>query len=202
MKKIYITLLLLLIAFTESFAGQDAQAKAVLDKTAAAYKSTGGICLTFNGSQEGTLWLRGECFYLKCAGIKSWFDGKTQWSYVEKNDEVTVTNPTGEEIRSINPYSWITSYQTAFDYRYNGTRTFNGKQGHEIILTPKEKGDIQSIILGVSDNYQPLHITIRQSNGQKQVFNVTSYKTYKNVSMESFRFNPKKYPTAEVIDMR
>lgn len=202
MRTIYITLLLLMMSITGIPAQEDNQAKSILDKTSTAYQHTGGVCLTFDGSQEGTLWLRGDCFYLKCAGIKSWFDGKTQWSYVEKNDEVTVTCPAEEELRSINPYAWITSYQTDFDCRYAGTQNFNGKQGYKIVLTPKVAGDIRSITLGISSQYQPLYISISLTNGENQIFNITSYKTYKNVSMESFRFNPKKYPTAEIIDMR
>ncbi|WP_300726617.1 LolA-like putative outer membrane lipoprotein chaperone [uncultured Bacteroides sp.] len=200
MKRLYTTLTMLMLVLVTAFAQKDA--KSILNRTAEAYKKTGGVCITFTGSQDGTLWLRNNCFYLKCIGVKSWFDGKTQWSYVEENDEVTISNPTDEELQSINPYAWISSYKQNFNCKLMGTKTVNGKKGYEIKLTPRKKGEVASIILMVSEQYEPMQITIVLSNGEKQFFDVTEYKVFKNVSFESFRFNPKKYPTAEIIDMR
>lgn len=121
------------------FAQKDAKAQAILDKTAAAYQKAEGIAITFGGTQKGTLLLKGSCFYLDCAGVKSWFDGKTQWSYAQQNEEVTVSNPTAEELQSVNPYALITSYKTLFNYRYRGFQTRNGKKGQEVVLTPRQK---------------------------------------------------------------
>lgn len=202
MKHIYITCLLLLSTFALANASQDNRAKTILDHTADAYRKAGGIHILFGGTQQGTLLLKGECFYLECGGVKSWFDGKTQWSYVEQNEEVTVSNPSPEELQSINPYALINSYATLFDYRYGTRHTINGKQGDEIILTPRQKGDIRSIVLFISGKFQPLYITINLSNGQTQEFRILSYKTRQAYTDDTFRFNPKHYPDAEVIDMR
>ena len=49
---------------------------------------------------------------------------------------------------------------------------------------------------------RPLYITIRLSNGQTQEFRILSYKTRQAYTDDTFRFNPKHYPDAEVIDMR
>ena len=93
MKHIYITCLLLLSTFALANTSQDNRAKTILDHTADAYRKAGGIHILFGGTQQGILLLKGECFYLECGGVKSWFDGKTQWSYVEQNEEVTVSHP-------------------------------------------------------------------------------------------------------------
>ena len=146
--------------------------------------------------------MKGECFYLECSGVKSWFDGETQWSYVEENEEVTVSNPSPKELQSINPYALINSYATLFDYQYGNRHAIKGKQGNEVILTPRRKSDIKSIVLFISDNYQPLHITINLTNGQVQEFRIVSYKTHQPYAETTFHFNPKQYPDAEVIDMR
>ena len=195
MKHIYITCLLLLSAFALANASQDNRAKTILDHTADAYRKAGGIHILFGGTQQGILLLKGECFYLECGGVKSWFDGKTQWSYVEQNEEVTISNPSPEELQSINPYALINSYASLFDYRYGTRHTIKGKQGDEIILTPRQ-------ILFISGKFQPLYITINLSNGQTQEFRILSYKAGQPYTEATFRFNPKLYPDAEVIDMR
>ena len=202
MKRFYFSLLILITSVSAVFAQKDAKAQTILDKTAAAYQKAEGIAITFGGTQKGTLLLKGSCFYLDCAGVKSWFDGKTQWSYVQQNEEVTISNPTAEEIRSVNPYALITSYKTLFNYRYKGAQTRNGRKGQEIVLTPLQKGDIQSITFTVSADYEPIYIGVKLSNGKTQEFNITSYQTHRNLSSSIFRFDAKKYPNAEIIDMR
>lgn len=202
MKRIYFFFLMLATSMSVVFAQKDAKAQAILDKTAAAYQKAEGIAITFGGTQKGTLLLKGSCFYLDCAGVKSWFDGKTQWSYVQQNEEVTISNPTAEEIRSVNPYALITSYKTLFNYRYKGAQTRNGRKGQEIVLTPRQKGDIQSITFTVSADYEPIYIGVKLSNGKTQEFNITSYQTHRNLNSSIFRFDAKKYPNAEIIDMR
>lgn len=202
MKRIYFLFLVLATSISVVFAQKDAKAQAILDKTAAAYQKANGIKLTFDGTQKGTLLLKGSCFYLDCAGVKSWFNGKTQWSYVQQNEEVTISNPTAEEIQSVNPYALITSYKTLFNYRYKGTQTRNGKKGQEIVLTPRQKGEIQSITFTVSADYEPIYIGIQLTNGQTQKLNITSYQTNLNLNSTNFSFNAKKYPNAEIIDMR
>lgn len=202
MKRIYFLFLVLATSISVVFAQKDAKAQAILDKTAAAYQKANGIKLTFDGTQKGILLLKGSCFYLDCAGVKSWFNGKTQWSYVQQNEEVTISNPTAEEIQSVNPYALITSYKTLFNYRYKGTQTRNGKKGQEIVLTPRQKGEIQSITFTVSANYEPIYIGIQLTNGQTQKLNITSYQTNLNLNSTNFSFNAKKYPNAEIIDMR
>lgn len=202
MKRIYFFILVFTTCVSVVFGQKDTKAQAILDKTAAAYQKAGGIALTFGGTQKGTLLLKGSCFYLDCAGIKSWFDGKTQWSYAQQNEEVTVSNPSAEELQSVNPYALITSYNALFNYRYTGTKTRNGKQGQEIVLTPRQKGEIKSITLSISTNYEPIYIGVQLSNGNIQDFNITSYQTHRNLNITNFRFDAKKYPNAEIIDMR
>lgn len=202
MKRIYFFFLMLATSMSVVFAQKDAKAQAILDKTAAAYQKAEGIAITFGGTQKGILLLKGSCFHLDCAGVKSWFDGKTQWSYVQQNEEVTISNPTAEEIQSVNPYALITSYKTLFNYRYKGAQTRNGRKGQEIVLTPRQKGDIQLITFTVSADYEPIYIGVKLSNGKTQEFNITSYQTHRNLSSSIFRFDAKKYPNAEIIDMR
>lgn len=201
-KRCFIICLMTLLASFHLYADENNRAKTILDRTAEAYRQAGGIYIRFGGTQQGILALKGECFYLECGGVKSWFDGKTQWSYVEQNEEVTISTPSPEELQSINPYALINSYETLFQYRYGTQHSIKGKTGNEIILTPRNKGSIQSVAVFISADYHPLYITVRLANGETQEFRILSYQTKQPYTDAYFRFDPKKYPNAEVIDMR
>lgn len=138
MKRFYLLGILFLLATVSAWPQQAAKAKKLLDQTTQVYQNAGGISIHFTGSQDGKILLDGNRFYLECGGIKSWFDGRTQWSYVSQNDEVTVSNPTDEELQAINPYTWISMYQQGFNYQYGGQKSLKGKNGEEVILTPKK----------------------------------------------------------------
>lgn len=161
MKRIFFSCLLALLVSVNLQANEDTRAQSILSKAATAYQKSGGISIRFGGSQQGTLALKGTCFYLECGGVKSWFDGTTQWSYVEQNEEVTVSTPSPDELQSINPYALINSYNRLFHCRYGGKHTIRGKEGNEIILTPRQKGDIESVVLFLSET---ISLSISPSN--------------------------------------
>lgn len=183
-------------------AQKDEQARRVLDRTAATLQQAGGIRATFEGTHPGTLLMKGEKFHLDCAGIRSWFDGQTQWSYVADNEEVTVTLPTPEELQGINPYALIRSYRDGWNYRYKGKVTRNGQTGHEVQLIPEQKQTLSAVTLFVSESYLPIYIKVEQGNGAVSEIKVTSCRTNQPLDDRTFRFDKRQYPDAEIIDMR
>ena len=201
MKRTYLLVLILFLSVSLS-AQKDKQAREILDKTTNALQQAGGIRATFGGTGNGTLLLKGNQFYLNSGGIQSWFDGTTQWSYLESSEEVNVSNPTPEELQTINPYALLSIYKNGYNYKYAGTKSRNGKQGFEVILTPENKQDITSITLFVSQTYQPLYIKVEQSNKSANEIIVTSYQTNQPLDNATFKFDKKKFPNAEVIDLR
>ena len=201
MKRTYLLVLILFLSVSLS-AQKDKQAREILDKTTNALQQAGGIRATFGGTGNGTLLLKGNQFYLNSGGIQSWFDGKTQWSYLESSEEVNVSNPTPEELQTINPYALLSIYKNGYNYKYAGTKSRNGKQGFEVILTTENKQDITSITLFVSQTYQPLYIKVEQSNKSANEIIVTSYQTNQPLDNATFKFDKKKFPNAEVIDLR
>lgn len=201
MNRIYTLFFLLMLTLSLS-AQQDTKAKNILDKTVEKYNQSKGISVIFGGSQSGKLLLKGEKFQLTTQDVTTWFDGQTQWSYLKQNEEVNISTPTPEELRAINPYAWLSLYKQGFNYRYSGVKTREGKQGHEIVLTPQTKQDIQSITLLIGSDYEPIYIGILPTEGQMQEFIVHNYRTQLNLNDNAFRFDKNKYPNAEIIDMR
>lgn len=201
MNRIYTLFFLLMLTLSLS-AQQDTKAKNILDKTVEKYNQSKGISVIFGGSQSGKLLLKGEKFQLTTQDVTTWFDGQTQWSYLKQNEEVNISTPTPEELRAINPYAWLSLYKQGFNYRYSGVKTREGKQSHEIVLTPQTKQDIQSITLLIGSDYEPIYIGILPTEGQMQEFIVHNYRTQLNLNDNAFRFDKSKYPNAEIIDMR
>ena len=180
----------------------DRKAEEVLDKALSELSKTSGIRADFAGTEQGFLLLKGEKFYLNSGGIQSWYDGKTQWSYVADTEEVNISHPTQEELQAINPYLILMRYKTDFDYNYKGTQTRNGVKGHEIVLTPKHSGNREVIRVFISHSHQPLAIKVEQDGRTMSEINVIKYQINQKLEDGMFRFNKSLYPNAEIIDMR
>lgn len=212
MKKILFLFFVTLMA-VPSFAQKDESAKALLDQTYAAFQKAGGIKAKFvvnsykngkfMGGSRGSILLKGTKFMLKTTASSIWFDGKTQWNYVYKNQEVNVSNPTTSELQNINPYYILSIYQRGFDYKMGNATQYGGKSGKEIVLTAQnKKQNISSIVLFVSADNEPMHISIDRKDGSRNDLTISSYKGGQNLDDNSFVFNKKKYPKVEVVDLR
>lgn len=215
MRKYIFSVLIALLSLPVIAQQQQSQAKAVLEKTAEAFKKAGGVRADFTlkavndghleGRENGIIQLKGEKFMLKTSETTTWFDGKTQWSYMVRNDEVNVSNPTQEELQQINPYTFLYMYQKGFSYKLGATKTYRGKAVWEVVLTARDKKqELERITLFVTkDTYEPLYILLQQRGQQtRNEITITSYQTKQNYADQVFTFDKKQYPNAEVIDLR
>ena len=215
MRKYIFSVLIALLSLPVIAQQQQSQAKAVLEKAAEAFKKAGGVRADFTlkalndgrleGRENGVIQLKGEKFMLKTSETTTWFDGKTQWSYMVRNDEVNVSTPTQEELQQINPYTFLYMYQKGFSYKLGTTKTFRGKAVWEVVLTARDKKqELERITLFVTkDTYEPLYILLQQRGQQtRNEITVTSYQTGQNYTDRVFTFDKKQYPNAEVIDLR
>ena len=200
MKRLFTLWMLALLPYCIS-AQTDAKAAEVLDKVLEDL-SDNGIRADFEGSETGFLLLKGEKFYLNNGNVQSWYDGKTQWSYVADTEEVNISHPTLEELQGINPYLILMRYKTDFNYAYKGSQTRNGVKGHEIVLTPKHSEQSEVIRVFISKTYHPLAMKMEQNGQTLSEINVTSYKTDQKLEDGMFHFNKSLFPNAEIIDMR
>ena len=201
MKKLFTLWMLAFLPYCIS-AQTDTKAAEVLDKVLEDLSDSNGIRADFEGSETGFLLLKGEKFYLNNGNVQSWYDGKTQWSYVADTEEVNISHPTLEELQGINPYLILMRYKTDFNYTYKGIQTRNGVNGHEIVLTPKHSGQLEVIRVFISKTYHPLAMKMEQNGQTLSEINVTSYRTDQKLEDGMFRFNKSLFPNAEIIDMR
>ena len=199
MKKLFFTLLTLLLPYCLS--AQTDKAKAVLDKVISTFTEEGGIQIDFEGTEKGTIVMKGEKFYLHSGQIQSWYDGKTQWSYVADTEEVNISHPTPEELQGINPYFILVNYQENFESSYKGMKTHEGKQVQEIVLAPKGKANEQ-ITLWISKSNHPIYIKVENNGKPVSEIHVKNVRKQKEINDHVFRFNKSLYPNAEIIDLR
>ena len=198
MERIKITLLLLFLAA----ASYGQTAKEVLDKTASVVSAKSGAQASFsikgdNMNTNGTIAIKGRKFHATTPQAVVWFDGKTQWTYVKKNDEVNVANPSESELAAINPYSFIYMYKKGYSYTLS-------KKGNsfEVHLTATNKQrSIQEMYLVINQkSYVPSQIRLKQKKG----WTIIDIRNFKATALSDgiFRFNSKDFPSAEVIDLR
>lgn len=182
-------------------AQKDVKAKEVLDAVVANYEKSTGTEIIFGGTMDGSIILKGEKFVLDCGGIKSWFDGKTLWSYVEENEEVNVSSPTNDELQAINPYMMLGMYRNGFNYVYAGEKNRNGTACKEVVMTPEKNQDVKRIVVDVNSKMEPVYICIEGYNGEKQEIEIRKYLP-KKTDDSMFVFDKAKYPKVEIIDLR
>ena len=95
-------------------------AQQVLDKTAAVIGNKKGATANFKlsspkyGSASGTITIKGNKFNARTPEAIVWYNGKTQWTYMKKTNEVNVSNPTQAKQMSMNPYTFIHIYKTGY----------------------------------------------------------------------------------------
>lgn len=192
----------MLLVLTVSISAQNAtQARKILDKTASIIGRKGGAVANFSisgkyGNSSGTIAIKGNKFNAKTPQAIVWYDGKTQWTYMKKNQEVNVSTPTEAQQQSMNPYKFISIYKNGF--KLGMKKVSEGWQIH--LYATNQKRTIKEMYIVVGKNYLPKTIRMRQSNGWTTI-KVTNFKA-KNLADTMFRFNAKDFPNAEVIDLR
>lgn len=201
MKKLTYAILFLFIPLV-AMAQKEARAREILDRTCKIIEGDKGISITFEGTLRGVMELKGEKFHLQSQGVESWYDGKTQWSYLKNSDEVNISSPTPEDLKQTHPLYLLSSYKEGYSYKYVGEKQVKGTAGYEVLLTPEKKEDIQSVILVVSKSYKPIYLKIITTNQSDSEIYISSFKTSQTFSDEKFSFDKKKYANAEIIDLR
>ncbi|ETD21119.1 MULTISPECIES: LolA-like putative outer membrane lipoprotein chaperone [Prevotellaceae] len=199
---------LLFIIFLLSFLGKisavnDTQAKVVLDKTAACISNKDGASANFQMSSgkiattSGFIAIKGKKFYAQTAQAIVWYDGKTQWTYMKKTNEVNVSTPTSAQQISMNPYTFINMYRSGYNLTM---KTIGNNYQVYLSATDTHKVIKEMYILINKNSYQPVQIKMHQKDGWITV-NITNFKT-KSIPNSTFIFRAKDYPTAEIIDLR
>ena len=175
----------------------------LLDKAAAVVGRKGGATAQFTitadkqGTISGTIAIKGNKFYAQTSQTSTWYDGKTQWTYVADTDEVNITKPTKAQQTQLNPYTFLSLYKKGYNLT---ARKVKGM--HEVRLAAQNaRQPIQEAFITLNPTtYQPTMVRMKQQ-GKWLTITIRNFKAA-NQADATFVFPAKKYPTAEVIDLR
>ena len=207
MRKFVGTIGCMLLCLALPVLAQQEGARDILRRAADTFLREGGVYVSFSlrsseGLSSGTLRLKGEKFVLEAGGMTTWFDGHTQWTYLPSSDEVNISEPTDEELQTLNPYAWLYLYDREYDlqslpaeisgqYKIEMSARSAGEQVERLVLWLDKSGlHPVKFSLTLAGNVEPTLITVRD------------YRTRQPYTDAMFVFDPGEYPTAEVIDLR
>lgn len=202
MKRNFVFMFLLVLVSTISTAQNANQALRILDKTAGIIGRKGGATANFSisgkyGNTSGTIAIKGRKFRATTPDAIVWYDGKTEWTYIRKNEEVNVSTPTEAQQQAMNPYKFINIYKNGFNLGMKSSAS-----EYNIHLVARNQGrTIKEMYIKIDKRtYLPKQVRMRQANGWITI-RISNFRA-SNQSDASFRFNSKDYPKSEIIDLR
>jgi outer membrane lipoprotein carrier protein len=200
---------------TQSLGKSDPDAKKILDNVSAKFKTYSSVIASFSlkiensagktlGSKTGTVNMKGSKYRVSISGQEIYSDGTNIWTYDKAANEVQVTQFDASS-NTITPQKMFTNfYDKDFLYKLNGETKTGNKTIQEIELTPMDKTKTFFKVLIYIDkaNQSISSSKVFQKTGDRYTYNITSLKTNTNPPDDLFVFDAKKYPKAEVIDLR
>jgi len=216
-----------ILSFTSlaTFAQKDAAAKAILNKVSEKYKSYDLVKTDFDFTLEnqqagiketryGTLIAKSKAnkFNVTIYSAESTAkpeveqqiisDGKTQWTYLKKDNEVQINN-VDVSGSGLNPAQIFTIYEHGYKYLYNGVVKIGGKTYDEIDLTPEEEKSFFKVRLEIDKVKKQIYSAlIFDKNGNRYTYKLTSLVPNIQVPDNTFTFDPKMHKGVEVVDLR
>ena len=207
MRKFVGTIGCMLLCLALPVLAQQEGARDILRRAADTFLREGGVYVSFSlrsseGLSSGTLRLKGEKFVLEAGGMTTWFDGHTQWTYLPSSDEVNISEPTDEELQTLNPYAWLYLYDREYDLQSLPAET-SGQ--YKIEMSARSAGEqVERLVLWLDKSgLHPVKFSLTLAgNVEPTLITVRDYRTRQPYTDAMFVFDPGEYPTEEVIDLR
>jgi outer membrane lipoprotein-sorting protein len=211
MKQFTYSIVVLIISIHTAFSQNNTDAETVINNYLASVK-TSAIRTNFklivteknkvnSQTNSGMFTLKGNKFVLEMDETKAWFDGKTQWAYVAESNEVSITEPTVDEIASINPLAILAGYKAKSNVRFSKTKS---AQNHIIELMPKNKNnDFSKITVQINKaNNQLVSIIMIDKKANITTLLLQNYQKVTKLNDDFFVFNKNAYKNVTINDLR
>jgi hypothetical protein len=144
----------------------------------------------------GTIAMQGKCFVLTMFDMEAAYDGKTLYMYNAELDELTLSNPTEQELLEANPFLYA---KALMDVCNVTERAINNGEQTLVTLTPKDQSiGIKRFTLKIkNNNLMPLQVEIKE--GKQTTTLKLTYPTFVTTK-QTYTITPDK--NTYVNDMR
>lgn len=147
---------------------------------------------------SGTITVAGDRFRMDMDGMQVWYDGRTQWTYSAATDEVSVTEPSADELAQVNPFVIVSSLRDGF----TATLGRSTATGSIVNYKPRAASVHGSLSVTYSNTtYWPESVTV-DNGSDKVVIKVKSVTVGKTLHPSVFVYDKKLHPGAEIVDLR
>ena len=144
---------------------------------------------------KANITLKGDNYVLNMLGVTRMFDGKTIYTIVPEDEEVTISDFSKEEDKSISVSDMLTFYENGYNYKMDIQQNIRGRKIQFIKLSPIDSNtEIKNILLGIDMQTKHIYKLIQiDSSGTSYTITVNSFKTNQPISQNLFIFDEEKY---------
>lgn len=199
-----ITAILTLFLTATASAAKPRGGTAVVDAAITRFEAAPSVSARFSveasGAErvDGDITLCGNSFKISYEGFDVMFDGKTQWTYDHAAAEVSVTEPTPDELAGINPFIIISSLRTAF------TSTPVSTSAHDTtvkFIPARRSADLESLLVTFNNlSSWPSTIKILRPDGASASIRLSDINEGRRLPASTFSWKDR--PGVTVNDLR
>jgi len=152
---------------------------------------------------SGTFVMQQQKFVLESQDLTVYFDGKTQWTYLEANNEVSITEPSEDELAEINPMIILHEYQDKCNIRFSPDE--KSAENYAVEMTPivQQPLDFSKItVLMRKTDKNLVSMKLNSRNGYRISIRFDHFEKGAKVPDSTFVFDKKKYKNVIENDLR
>ncbi|MBD5374296.1 MAG: hypothetical protein HDR77_02310 [Bacteroides sp.] len=198
--------LLLIGVFATLYASAAEPAQKILADAASRLENAPSVsanCVVSANGQKNVakLIMSGQRFVVESDRMSVWFDGKTQWTWSADTREVTVTEPTPQELAQINPLAILAAFRSG--YTATPLPRQNGASERLRLTAKSASADIRQVDITLqAATLAPERFAVAYSGGTTATIEISSFSIGKKLPLTTFRYDPKSHPDAEIVDLR